>query len=271
MAREILFLADPHLGDDKPGHQASFEEILSKAAQRPIEQVVILGDVTQDGKVREDYFDYARRQIARFGKPVLCIPGNHEEGYNASRKAWDPQVKPEYLPRFARYFNAMPWTTQVGDVRVIGIDSQILGSGFPEEKHQENWLVKQLQQAKAESVKSMVVMHTPLFVDAPDASDDPHDYWAVPHADRAAMLDILTKHGVDLLLAGHVHRHIEPACSFGRFMTLASSSFQAHTIWSVKNDRLPAGNDDLCFYTLDVDSPDLKLQRHILDHQDRHQ
>lgn len=266
----ILFLADPHLGDDKPGHQASFEEVLKRARPMNPDLVVILGDVTQDGKVRESYFDYAREQIARFGCEVMCIPGNHEEGYNVHRTSWPPPVERSFLGRFAAFFNAMPWSRTVGDVRVLGIDSQILGSGFPEEAQQMRWLGEQLSlQKKGE--RTVVVMHTPLFLETPDGIDDPHDYWAVPHPARDELLACLRQGAPDMVLAGHVHRDIAVTCDFCVSRTLASSSFQAHTIWSVKNDRLPVGSDDLCFYTMDAGATRPTLTRHILDHQDRHQ
>lgn len=268
--KTILFLADPHLGDDKPGHQASFEEVLQRA--KPIDPalVVVLGDVTQDGKVREDYFGYAKTQIARFGCEVVCIPGNHEEGYNVHRTAWPPPVERSFLTRFAKVFNSVPWSRRVGHVRVLGIDSQILGSGFPEEVEQVRWLGEQLSQSR-QGEHVVVVMHTPLFLETAGQGDDPHDYWAVPHAARHELLGHLRRNPPDLLLAGHVHRDITSPCDFCEVRTLASSSFQAGTIWSVKNDRLPAGSDDLCFYTMDAGDASPTLKRHILDHQDRYQ
>ena len=181
----ILFLADPHLGRDMPGHQASFEEVLRRAALKEPSLVVVLGDVTQDGKVKPEYFPYARDQIARFGVPVMCIPGNHEEGYNAHRTTWDPRVQHEFLGRFEQFFNPVPWARTVDTFRVLGIDSQILGSGFGEETEQLTWLRHQLDRTHEDGRFSVVVMHTPLYVATPDASDDPHDYWAVPPEARS--------------------------------------------------------------------------------------
>lgn len=267
----IVFLADPHLGEDKPGHQRSFEEVLSRVAPMKPKLVVVLGDVTQDGKVKPEYFGYARDQIARFDAEVICIPGNHENGYNAHRTAWPPPIEPAFIERFENHFNPMPWSRRVGRVHVLGIDSQLLGSDFPEERQQIDWLKQSLRDAQSQDETTIVVMHTPLFVATPGAADDPHDYWAIPHAARGALLDCLRRFPPHMLLAGHVHRDIEVPCDFCAMRTLASSSFQAHTIWSVENDLLPAGSDELCFYTMDAGVDHPQLQRHVLDHQDRHQ
>lgn len=263
----ILFLADPHLGEDRPGHQASFDEVVQRAAPMRPQLVVVLGDVTEDGKLRESYFDDARRQIARFDCEVLCIPGNHEEGYNVHRTSWSPRVERSFLERFARHLNPMPWSRRVGAVRVLGIDSQILGSGFEEETLQRKWLADQLQSRQADDA-IVVVMHTPLYLKTHGPQDDEHDYWAVPHAGRGDLLACLQQNPPAMLLAGHVHRQINLPCDFCTYRTLASSSFQAHTLRSVPNDRLPEGSDDLCFYTMDASAP--LLQRHVLDHQDRY-
>lgn len=266
----ILFLADPHLGEDQPGHQASFEEILQRAAPMRPQLVIVLGDVTEDGKRRESYFDDARRQIARFNCEVVCIPGNHEEGYNVHRTTHLPPVERPFLKRFEHYFNPMPWSRQVGAVRILGIDSQILGSGWNEERHQQAWLSEQLQSRQTkESI--VVVMHTPLYLETPGPQDDIHDYWAIPHQARGNLLACLKQNPPEMLLAGHVHRDIAVPCDFCESRTLASSSFQAHTMWSVNNDRLPSGKDDLCFYTMEASALSSVLQRHVLDHQDRYQ
>lgn len=268
--QNIIFLADPHLGHDKPGHMAAYEEVLVRAKPLDPQLVVVLGDVTMDGKKDPSYFPFARDQIARFGCDVWCIPGNHEEGYNVDRTTWPPPVEASFLPRFEKFFNAMPWTQTVGNVQVLGIDSQILGSGLPQEAEQITWLNNELPKARAAGRYVVVVMHTPLYVATPGPDDDPHDYWAVPHAARGALLDCLRAAPPDLLLGGHVHRHIDVPCDFAAFKTLASSSFQANSIWSVPNDQLPVGDDELCFYHMDAAADRPTLTRQVLDHQDRY-
>ena len=278
MERTILFIADPHLGIDpviaQSGSQASLEEILNRTkCLEKLELVVVLGDLTLDDALESRYAEEVHRQFDRFGATVMYIPGNHEMGNHLNANRVEPLLTRERFEHYQKHHTPTPWRHDVGDVRILGVNNLIAGSGFPEEAAQYEWLLSQLKAARREADYVVLVMHVPPYLSRPQESEESDYYWTVPHQPRLKLLGSIARTPPDLMLAGHVHREVHPYCNLCRYQTLASPSFQANTIWSINNDRVPRGyadSNDLSFYTLTIGKSTKRFERHILDHQDRY-
>jgi hypothetical protein len=87
-------------------------------------------------------------------------------------------------------------------VRLIGVNSPILGSGIPLEEKMWTFLDHELAAPSPEP--TIVFMHYPLFV---RSADEPGgEYWNIEPAPRARLLALLKRGGVQLVLSGHLHR-----------------------------------------------------------------
>src|SRR3974390_3303047 len=81
----LLQLTDPHLFADPRARLrgveslSSFQRVLGHAVRRrgALDALVCTGDIVND-----DAGGYAHfaGELATFGKPVLCVPGNHDDG-----------------------------------------------------------------------------------------------------------------------------------------------------------------------------------------------
>src|SRR3954469_15281708 len=82
-AIRVIQFTDPHLFGDAAGtlRGVNTRETLERAiadasGHLPLcEAILVTGDLVQDDATGYEQF---RRIFARFGKPVLCIPGNHD-------------------------------------------------------------------------------------------------------------------------------------------------------------------------------------------------
>jgi Icc protein len=82
-AIRVIQITDPHLFGDAAGTlrgvntYESLERILSDASGHlgVADAILVTGDLVQDDAGGYEHF---RRLFARYGKPVLCIPGNHD-------------------------------------------------------------------------------------------------------------------------------------------------------------------------------------------------
>jgi len=73
MALRILHLSDVHFGSEEPDLVAA---VLASIPQLAPDLIVVSGDITQRGRLRE--FRRAREFLAALGFPYLVIPGNHD-------------------------------------------------------------------------------------------------------------------------------------------------------------------------------------------------
>lgn len=99
---------------------AAIDVVLSRLeALGPIDAVLVTGDISDDGSA--EGYTVARAKLLRLGLPLLVIPGNHDRR-EAFRTAFaDLSPLPQSGP--------LNWVADVGDTRVIGLDTLIEGQG----------------------------------------------------------------------------------------------------------------------------------------------
>jgi 3',5'-cyclic AMP phosphodiesterase CpdA len=191
----IAHLTDVHFGAEDP---AVVETILVELNLYRPDLVAISGDLTQGGRSRE--FRAARGFIERIDAPTLAVPGNHDlTPYNLIERFTDP---------YARWRSAISAETepqwQNDQVIVVGLNTaRRFGLNWDWSRgrvtHGRLRRVLARLDAAPTTLARVVVAHHPLL--------PPRGRPRTPVAGGAAgALAAFTRHHVDLVLAGHLHR-----------------------------------------------------------------
>ncbi|MCX5512814.1 hypothetical protein C3941_03035 [Kaistia algarum] len=197
---KIAVIADPHIGVGKPHFVDNWKRAVAHVNARAPVLTVILGDLTFDGANSEADCAFARQAIEALKAPCLVLPGNHDIG-DTDRASGQPSNS-ERIARWTRHFGADRWFSDaVPGWRLIGIDSQILGTGLAEETDQWAFLEDALTSGDRRPV---LFTHQPLFLKHWDEGDRP--YWAIAGEPRRRLREQLTRSGAVAAVSAHIHR-----------------------------------------------------------------
>ena len=192
----LIHLSDLHFGAHDP---RLVEAVESRIDEEKPDLVVISGDFTQ--RARTEQFKEACRFLERLkeaGHEVLGVPGNHDVPlYDVLRRFLSP------LTRYQRYIDETlcPYH-ELDGAAVLGINTA-RSMTFKDGRISEEQMAFIRQTfARSRDVPRILVTHHPLF--ALPVGDGPA--LGEPVGRQAAALDAIAEAGVDLLLAGHVHR-----------------------------------------------------------------
>ena len=137
---------------------------------------------------------------------VHIVPGNHEVG-NFPSSLTDWTINRERLADWAAFFGPDRFSVAGDGLRVLGLNSQLWGSGLAEEADQQAWLVAELDAAEAADEKAVLFQHAPLFVRTPDEVRSVRElYWCPEASARDRVLGLLDRPCVAAICSGHVHR-----------------------------------------------------------------
>ena len=184
----LMFLVDGDNRSDPTAHAA----VVRAMAAAPGDFLINTGDMVEDGGRPEDWQTFFDTEAALLRNRALFVAiGNHE--------LYDDRAG----ANFARYFGfsergspPRPYgTVRLGNVRFFFLNAMHDWSSGEERQ----WLERELTSADSEEglVWRMAVMHQ-----AP-ASSGPHG--GNPMMKDAHVTELLGRHGVDLILAGHDH------------------------------------------------------------------
>ena len=170
-------------------------------AVRP-DLVVIGGDMVDDPN-SEDQYNAFMRITGRIDGDIAVhwLPGNHDVGADTVVPT------PESLADYRAAFGPDYFAFDHAGVRFVGLNTTSID--HPEEipgevDAQLGFLEQELEDAAGRAVPAVVLGHHPLFLAAPDEDDN---YWNLPREPRSRILDLVHRHGVRLMLAGHWHRN----------------------------------------------------------------
>lgn len=203
----LVQLTDTHLSASRPFFQFNFERVVEAMAEIAPDHIVITGDLGLNGP--DDIADvaFAKRQFDRLGALWSAVPGNHDVGLVPFEGGLHQPINED---RHAAYLGAMGadrFVQDIADWRLIGINSQLLGSGLAAETEQHAWLAATL----AETDRQIALfLHYPLFVEDPE--DQTAGHMCVHPTPRAALLSLLdATPNLRLVVSGHLHeeRRIE--------------------------------------------------------------
>jgi 3',5'-cyclic AMP phosphodiesterase CpdA len=131
---------------------------------------------------------------------VLFAPGNHDVGMVGNDKV-KTSITPEKVGRFSQELGPNWFAREMAGVRIVGINSCLLGSGLPEEADQWKFLEQEL--AKPSAKPTLLLEHFPLFIKT--AEEPRQGTWNVPPEPRKRLLALVEQGGVRAVLSGHLH------------------------------------------------------------------
>lgn len=170
----------------------------------------------------------------RIDAPLRVVPGNHDVGECAAEPWRGLGVSSERVrgfrsawgsDRFAVFGDA---AQDAGEWAFVGINSELCGSGLPEEDEQWAWLAKVAAEAAGRSV--MLFLHKPLVID-----DGTRDGVTVAAAARDRILGTFPGAALRVVANGHVHRYRR------------ATDGDAMAVWAPSLAFAPAAEPDLKF------------------------
>ncbi|MCS6931741.1 MAG: metallophosphoesterase [Acetobacteraceae bacterium] len=201
MAVRLVHISDTHLSPVRPLFLDNHRRMAEALAADPPDLIVNTGDISLDGADREADLAFAKAEHDRLPAPCLMIPGNHDVGDYAELGASQPATSAR-VARWRALVGPDFWMHDLPGWRLIGLDTQILGSGIPEEEEQWAFLARALSGAGARSVA--LFLHKPLCIER--MTDTTIDYWPVLPPARRRILQALAAKPPLLVASGHIHQ-----------------------------------------------------------------
>lgn len=199
----IALVADTHTTrgatEDQPLYKGRLDRAIAAVNEARVDLILHAGDLTQNGKP-EEITDY-RRQARGFRAPLLSVFGNHDVG-NKRLPGRPGGVTAERVARIEAALGPSFFGKTLSGLRVVGINSLLLGTDLPREADQWAFLEKELARPAPEP--TLLLTHQPPFLKAADESGG--DYWNIEPGPRARLLSLLARGGVRTVLSGHLHR-----------------------------------------------------------------
>lgn len=198
----VLQISDAHLSPRNTLFRENLALVAAWAeAVRP-DLVVATGDLSLDGADREEDLELAARLLRALPAPLLAVPGNHDVGSHPRTMPNQP-VNATRLARFRRVVGNDWWVRDLPGWRILGLNTEIMGTGLPEEAAQAAFLAEAARDVGERHLA--VFQHKPCFVEFP--SDPTFDYWSVPPHARGALSPLLGHPALRLVASGHLHLH----------------------------------------------------------------
>jgi 3',5'-cyclic AMP phosphodiesterase CpdA len=190
----VLHISDLHFGP--PYHPEVGERLQQFAHDLGPDVVVASGDFTQ--RARREQFQAAREYLDRLPRvPVIATPGNHDVPlYRAHERLLSPYaLYREYISDELDSVTAVPGATFVSLNSTAPLRAVVNGRIH---RRQLEFATGALREVPPSDLKVVVTHHH--FAPPPDFEGGQ----VMPKAKRA--LDLFSELGVDLILAGHMHR-----------------------------------------------------------------
>ena len=181
------------------------------ALPEPPDAIVHTGDLTNDG-TQEQYESFLDA-VARLDRPLLVLPGNHDDRATMRRVLELPGEADEPLQD----------VLDLGGLRVLALDTVIPGEpGGELDASRCGWLAERL--ADEPHTPTVLAMHHPPFLTGLTGMDG----IGLGHAGRQALAELIGPHPQVLgLIAGHVHRAVTATLAGRPAMTIPGSYAQA--------------------------------------------
>jgi 3',5'-cyclic AMP phosphodiesterase CpdA len=179
---------------------ANFEFAVANVNRLKPAFVVITGDlVNKPGdEVQIAEYERIKRRVSA-SIPVYDMPGNHDV-----ENAPTPESVAAYRARGGRDRYMFRHAGLVG----IVLNSSLLHTpdkAGGEPAAQETWLRTELASARSTGARHVVIFqHHPWFL---ARADEPDQYFNIPIARRAPLLELFREAGVRYLVSGHYHRN----------------------------------------------------------------
>ena len=202
----VIQFSDTHLEAENSEQMARLGQLRAQIESLQPDCVVLTGDVTADGSVHDGRFEGIKAKLDDWAVPVHVIPGNHDVGEQPGAA---DALTAATLERWKRVFGDDRFAVDGDDRwRLIGINSQLVGSGLAEEQDQIAWLDTTLDDAERRDQLVAVFTHTAFYLFEPDETLSGRGVdWHLEHGARQELQRRLDRGHVRLIANGHVHWH----------------------------------------------------------------
>lgn len=201
-------VADTHLEPDgAPGTPASprsnrrFAAAIAALSDDPPAFALHLGDVVHplpELGESEAAAAAAEALLATMPCPLHLTAGNHDIGDKPNPLVPAAAVRPDWIARFDRRFGPATRAFDHEGCRFVLFNDLLVNSGLPEEEE----AFALLEEALATADRAFLATHYPPFL---HAADEGTLYDNLDEPGRSRLLDIVARHGVEAVFAGHVH------------------------------------------------------------------
>jgi hypothetical protein len=240
---------------DRPARRRdNLLKVLEQIAQASPAAVFFGGDNTNQPLVRPGYpealLSIVKEGNRNFGStPFKFIPGNHDVGSTAGWHHHDPSAMKRSIDEFRRYFGNDYWVHEAAGFKIIGINSQILGSSLTEAEEQAAWFSAVLKEPS--DLIRAVFLHTPPYLKDwnDDFSDGSEQMCLKPRA-RDQLKGILTENPPEILISAHVHRYWLHKAPRWWWLGIPATALPLSEMAAVPDHNVPRGRDRLGWVSL---------------------
>jgi alkaline phosphatase D len=200
----VLQISDTHLSQRVPRFNANWALAGRIVARQASELIVHTGDAALDGPDHAADLDFAaaalRSGIGAEGPRLRCVPGNHDVGDRTVIAPHQPTTDAR-VAAHAAALGACSWVDDAPGWRLVGINTQVLGTGTAAEATQAAMLAE-ASLTLGDRLLALF-MHKPPFLD--HAEEGEAGYWTVPPGERGPLAPLLSHPQLRLVASGHLH------------------------------------------------------------------
>ncbi|MDQ4501477.1 metallophosphoesterase [Sinomonas sp. ASV322] len=197
---KIVQISDTHLGATVGSTTEAVRKVISYIDDvlKP-DFVVHTGDVQVIDPDNAADRDHAQAVLSGLKTPYRVLPGNHDIGEPAEH-AWNGQnITAERVEAFTSVFGPAQWRVDLDGAVLLGLNSELFGSGIDEEAAQWAWIEQTVAEIGPET-PVMLFQHKPIWT-VIENSD--HNLDIRESATR--LLELLGKINLKSVGTGHLH------------------------------------------------------------------
>jgi 3',5'-cyclic AMP phosphodiesterase CpdA len=215
----IVQISDTHLSHQGGPTNDNLERLIPFVNDELAPDLVVhSGDVLIANPDSAADRDTARGLLGRISAPLRVVPGNHDVGEPGERPWGGLGTTSARVDAFTSAFGDDHWVHLLGDYAVIGLNSEVLSTGLPQEQAQWDWLETVVPE-QVGSRTALVFCHKPFWPPAP-APDE--NAWCIPGRERYRLLRALA--GIDVRIYANGHLHHFAIGRYGDALTVTAPS-----------------------------------------------
>jgi 3',5'-cyclic AMP phosphodiesterase CpdA len=143
----------------------------------------------------------ARELLGQINAPLRIVPGNHDVGEPGDTPWGGLGATSQRVAAFTTDFGPDHWLELLDGHAIIGLNSEILSSGLPEERAQWDWLDAVTGQVGARP--ALVFCHKPFW---PPGSGPAAPGLGIPVSERDRLVRALDDLAIKVYANGHLHQ-----------------------------------------------------------------
>lgn len=199
----LVQISDTHLSRSHAYFQDNWDVFVDMMAEEKPDMVLVTGDLCLNGPIQPDDLVFAREQMDRLAVPWRAIPGNHDAGEVPPDARLGKPITPKRRKNWLAQFGDDFWVEDWGDWRFIGLNGQLMESGFKAEAEQKAMLEGAL--ATADDRPIAIANHKPLWRLTVDEKGK--SLSAMWPKSRKYLMRLCERHKVKLYMSGHLHTY----------------------------------------------------------------